>query len=132
MHYQRLRVTENLLLDLNEETWHCAGCSHPLISAREPYKHGCLVAERDPREVHRPVVEGEYTFCPDPAWVRIVEFYCPACGKQIETEYLPPGHPITADLELDLASIKRRLQRGELVIKEGHLWPADDVEAQHG
>lgn len=132
MHYERLRVTENLDLDLNDEMWRCVGCGHALIPARQQYKHGCLVAERDPREVHRPVVEGDYTFCPDPEWVRIIEFYCPACGKQIETEYLPPGHPITEDIDIDIDSVKSRLRSGEIVIKNGHLCPADEAEEQHG
>lgn len=131
MHYERLRVTENLDIDLNDEMWHCAACGYGLISARDQYKRGCLVAERDPREVHRPVVEGEFTFCPDPEWVRIIEFYCPECAKQIETEYLPPGHPITMDMELNIDTIKRRLDKGEIVIKDGHLCPAEDVEKDH-
>jgi acetophenone carboxylase len=50
-----------------------------------------------------------------------VEFYCPQCGTQIETEYLPPGHPITWDIEINLDALKRRLDSGELVIKENRL-----------
>ncbi len=50
-----------------------------------------------------------------------MEFYCPGCGTQIETEYLPPGHPITHDIELDVASLKERLARGELSIQENRL-----------
>ena len=70
-------------------------CGRELISARENYKRGCLVAERDPSEIHPPIIEGEYSFSPDPDWVRVLEFDRPGCGKQVETEYLPPGHPIT-------------------------------------
>ena len=50
--------------------------------------------------------------------MRIVEFYCPGCGTQIETEYLPPGHPITYDIEIDIDSLKERLRKGEFVIHE--------------
>jgi len=50
-----------------------------------------------------------------------VEFYCPGCGTQIETEYLPPGHPITWDIEIDVDSLKTRLSSGELVIKNQRL-----------
>jgi acetophenone carboxylase len=53
--------------------------------------------------------------------VRIVEFYCPGCGTQIETEYLPPGHPITHDIEIDLEALKKRLESGELVLKNQRL-----------
>lgn len=119
----RLRFTEYLDLDLDDESWHCNRCGRQLISARENYKRGCLVYERDPREVHPPIIEGEYTFSPDPAWIRILEFYCPGCGAQVETEYLPPGHPITVDIEVDIDRLKARLAYGELVIHEGRLQP---------
>lgn len=119
----RLRFTEYLDLDLDDESWHCNRCGRQLISARENYKRGCLVYERDPREVHPPIIEGEYTFSPDPTWIRILEFYCPGCGAQVETEYLPPGHPITVDIEVDIDRLKARLAYGELVIHEGRLQP---------
>lgn len=117
----RVRFTEYLDLDVDRERWHCHSCGQDLIAARENYKKGCLVAERDPREIHAPGLEGEYTFSPDPAWARIVEFYCPNCGRQIETEYLPPGHPITHDIELDVDSLKARLKTGDLRIIDGKL-----------
>jgi len=118
---QRIRFTEYLDLDVEREQWHCHSCDHALIGARQSYKRGCLVAERDPREIHAPVLEGEYSFSPDPDWSRIVEFYCPNCGRQIETEYLPPGHPITHDIELDVDSLKARLKSGDYVIVNGKL-----------
>jgi acetone carboxylase, gamma subunit len=112
-----LRITEYLDLNLDREHWQCNRCGHALGQAREDYKRGCLVYDRDPREVHAPLIRGQFTFAPDPLWVRIVEFYCPGCGTQIETEYLPPGHPITHDIEIDLDSLKKRLESGELVLK---------------
>jgi acetone carboxylase, gamma subunit len=118
---KRIQITEYLDLDLDTETWHCNRCDHALISARKNYKEGCLVYNRDPREIHPPIIEGEYTFSPDPNWIRILEFYCPGCGAQIETEYLPPGHPITYDIEIDLDSLKERLDQGELEIKDKRL-----------
>ena len=118
---ERLRVTEYLELDLDAEMWHCNRCGHLIGPAGHNYKEGCLVHERDPREIHRPVVEGEFTLAPDPEWVRIVEFYCPGCGAQVETEYLPPGHPIIHDIELDIPRLKERLSSGELTIRENRL-----------
>jgi acetone carboxylase gamma subunit len=53
--------------------------------------------------------------------VRIVEFYCPGCGTQIETEYLPPGHPITHDIEIDIDMLQQRIESGELTIEENRL-----------
>ena len=50
---------------------------------------------------------------PNAEWVRIIEFYCPGCGRQVETEYLPPGHPITHDTEMDVDALKARLAAGE-------------------
>jgi acetone carboxylase gamma subunit len=48
----------------------------------------------------------EFTFAPDPAWCRILEFYCPGCGTMVETEYLPPGHAPTFDMEIDIDALK--------------------------
>jgi acetone carboxylase gamma subunit len=115
----RIRFTEYLDLDLDSEQWRCNRCDADLGSARRPYKEGCLVNERDPREIHPPLIEGDFTFSPDPDWVRILEFYCPGCGTQIETEYLPPGHPITVDIEIDLDKLKARLASGEITVVDG-------------
>ena len=117
----RLRVTEYLDLDLDRELWLCNRCGRELGSARDNYKKGCLLNDRDPREIHPPLVTGAYNFSPDPQWVRIVEFCCPGCGTQMETEYLPPGHPITHDIEIDLDRLKERLRSGEFVIRKQRL-----------
>ncbi len=124
---ERIRMTEYLDLDLDHERWHCNRCGRALISARENYKKGCLLYNRDPREIHLPLLEAEFTFSPDPEWVRIIEFYCPGCGIQIETEYLPPGHPITHDIELDIDSLKARLAKGELTVRNGKLAPMEVI-----
>jgi acetone carboxylase, gamma subunit len=107
------RITEYLDIDLEGERWHCHRCGHELGSARENYKKGCLIAHRDPQEVHPAVVEGEYGFAPDPEWCQIVEFYCPNCAVLLEVEYLPPGHPLTHDIELDIDALKARAVAGE-------------------
>ena len=116
-----LKVAENLLLAVDRECWQCGHCGRDLGDARVNVKRHLLVAERDPREIHPPLIEGEFSFAPNPEWVRILEFYCPGCATQIETEYLPPGHPITHTTALDLDSLKRRLAAGELRIEDGHL-----------
>ena len=105
----RRQITEYMDIDLEKELWCCNRCGKELISARDNYKKGCLVAERPLEEVHPPMTDGQtYSFCPDPDFCRILEFYCPSCGTLIENEYLPPGHPITHDIELDLDAVKRR------------------------
>ena len=98
-------ITEALAIDTETEMWVCRNCGKTLNSAHENYKKGCLVSERDPTEVHNPEVDTEYNFAPDPDWTRIVEFYCPDCGLMIENEYLPPGHPITYDIDIELDSL---------------------------
>ena len=117
----KIRVTEYLDLDVEQEKWFCNRCGHELGHARQNYKRGCLVHDRDPREIHPPLVSGEFNFSPDPLWVRIVEFYCPSCGVQMETEYLPPGHPLTWDIEIDLDRLKERLKTGEYKIRKQRL-----------
>lgn len=123
-----IRFTESVDLDLDNECWSCNRCRRTLGSARDTYKRGCLVYERNPTEIHPPLIEGEYTFSPDPDWVSILEFYCPQCGVQIETEYLPPGHPITVDIEVDLDRLKQRFESGELVLQDGRLQLATDQQ----
>ena len=106
------RVTEYLVIDTATERWRCERCGADLGPARGSYKEGCLVAERDPREVHPARVEGAYTFAPDPDWCRLLEFYCPGCLALVEVEYLPPGHPITHDIEIDVDVLKATLAEG--------------------
>ena len=110
---KRIRVTEYLDVDLDREMWCCHVCRRDLVSARENYKRGCLVYDRDPRTIYALAVEGENDFAPDPAWCRILEFYCPGCGSMVETELLPPGHPITWDIQLDVDALKERLRQGD-------------------
>lgn len=105
----RINITEYLAVDLTDETWRCRRCDHVLNGARENYKEGLLVYDRDPREVHRPIIDPDaydFTYAPDPSWCRIVEYYCPGCGTQVEAEYLPPGHPLPHDIELDIDSLR--------------------------
>ncbi len=105
----RVRITESLDIDLISEQWCCNRCGFALIGARSNYKEGCLIRAREPAAVYQPlVVQEPYTFSPDPAWCRIVEFYCPQCGVMFENELLPPGHPLTHDIELDLEKLKTK------------------------
>jgi len=105
---RRRRITEYLVLDIDARTWRCHRCDHELGSAERSYKEGCLVYDRDPRTIYPPAPDGDWSFAPDPSWCRIVEFYCPGCGTMVEAEVLPPGHPITHDLEPDLDSLDQR------------------------
>lgn len=108
----KVQITEYLEVDLTRELWCCNRCTKDLGPARENYKKFCLVYDRDPRTIHlaytEPDPETGMTYAPDPGWCRIVEFYCPQCGVMVENEYLPPGHPLTHDIELDIDALRAR------------------------
>ena len=109
-------ITAALSIDLNSETWECTRCHTALGNARAPYKEGLVVRQRDPGEVHAPILDRErydFTFAPDPKWCRILEYFCPHCGLQVEVEYLPPGHPPSHDIELDIDALKAQWSRRE-------------------
>ena len=99
-------ITEYLEIDLGTETWHCRVCGHVIGPARESYKRGLLLHDRDPREIYDAKIDGAYSYAPDPEWCRVLEFICPECATLIEVEYLPPGHPVTHDIELDIDALK--------------------------
>lgn len=101
----RKEITEYLAIDLESRDWVCRSCEMSLCDAEQSYKRGCDVRERNPREVHQPLVEAEHDFAHDPEWVRIIEFYCPGCQTMVENEYLPPGHPITEDIDIDVDAL---------------------------
>lgn len=102
------QLGECLDLDLEKEVWCCNRCGFELISARENFKKGCLIYARDPRTITQPLVDEEFNFATNPDWARFVEFYCPQCGVLMDCETLPPGHPITWDIQPDIDNIKRR------------------------
>jgi acetone carboxylase gamma subunit len=122
----RVPMTEYLFIDLDSERWLCRICGHDLGDARGNYKEGTLVYDRDPREIHPPILDPEkyeFTFSPDPSFCRILEFYCPQCGTQIEAEYLPPGHPPTVDMIWDIDSLREKWNasgdNAEIVVNYG-------------
>jgi acetone carboxylase, gamma subunit len=105
----KVLVTEYLRINLDSEMWECRRCDRPIFSARGNYKRGLKVYDRDPREIHKPLLdEKKYrrTFSPDPKWCRILELYCPGCGTMVEVEYVPPGHPPMHDIDLDIDALK--------------------------
>ena len=105
----KVLITEYLRINLQTEMWECRRCDRAHISARDNYKRGLLVFDRDPREIHKALLDParyQRTFAPNPAWCRILEYYCPDCGTLVETEYLPPGHPPLHDIELDIDALR--------------------------
>lgn len=110
---KRFVVTEYLEIDLEDKMWQCRRCGQKLIEADRNYKEGCLVYARDPATLYNPVIENQrYSFSPHKDVCNFVEFYCPNCGVLIETEALPPGHPPTFDIQLDLESLQGEVTHG--------------------
>ena len=116
----KVLMTEYLRIDLDEEQWECRVCNHVVGPATKSYKEGLLVHNRDPREIHPPIIDPEkyrFTFSPDPEWVRILEYYCPSCGTMVENEYAIPGHPPLHDMEVDLPALKAQWSTREEVLE---------------
>lgn len=114
----KVLMTEYLRIDLEKELWECRVCNHVVGPATKSYKEGLLVHNRDPREIHPPIIDPEkyrFTFSPDPDWVRILEYYCPSCGTMVENEYAIPGHPPLHDMEVDLPALKAQWSTREEV-----------------
>jgi acetone carboxylase gamma subunit len=129
----KVLMTEYLRIDLDTEIWQCRVCSHDIGPARSNYKEGLLVYNRNPQDIHPPVIDPEkyeFTFSPDPEWVRILEYYCPQCGTMVETEYTIPGHPPLYDMEVDLDALKAQWsKRDELT--EAVVGPDVSPERHH-
>ena len=53
----RVPMTEYLLIDLDTERWVCRVCDNDFGDARGNYKEGTLVYDRDPREIHQPIID---------------------------------------------------------------------------
>lgn len=126
---QKVLVTENLRINLESELWECRYCDAELSSARDNYKRGLLVYDRDPREIHQPLLDPEkygFTYAPWAQWCRILEYYCPRCGTMVETEYLPPGHPPERDIDLDFDALKAQWRDVE-VAEHAHANPGEVI-----
>lgn len=128
----RVPMTEYLVIDLETERWTCRVCGQDMGDARDTYKKGTLVYDRDPREIHQPIIDPEryeYTFSPDPMYCRILEYYCPGCATQIECEYLPPGHPPAIDMIIDVDALRAQWEAHGVDAEEAHIYgPGEDAQ----
>ncbi len=108
----KVRVTESLDIDLDSEKWYCHSCGQMMNSAREPFIKGTLVYEKATNEIYGdPIKLSEDTtisYAPDPDFMRVIEFYCPGCGALISIQYLPAGHPVPVEIQLDIDHLKAR------------------------
>src|SRR3546814_4795624 len=93
--FMKVLITEYLRINLDTEKWECRRCDHVHGNARDNYKRGMLVYDRDPREIHKPLLDTkmyERTYSPDPTWCRILEYYCPQCGTDRTSTRLNSSH----------------------------------------
>ena len=83
-----LRYGDMVEWDLARDVTRCVRCSHELASAGEDFRLGCLVEESD-TSMAGPVRGQDY------GTRRLVlrRFYCPGCGRQLETEVAMPSGP---------------------------------------
>jgi len=112
------RITETVEIDLDKEMWRCCRCHTEIYSARDSYLKGCLAYERPADEIYGPPIplkQGSeaISYAPDPDFMRVVEFYCPSCGTTITVQYLPPGHPIVMEIQLDIDKLKEKATPGK-------------------
>ena len=109
-----VRITEYLDVDLDSGMWRCHVCGRGLVDASENYKKGCVVYERDPKEIYPPVFpDAEFNLSVADGYGIFVEFYCPGCGIMIENELLPAGYRPTHDIELDLEALRAKYSEGK-------------------
>jgi acetone carboxylase gamma subunit len=106
-------ITEALEIDLDKEMWRCRRCHCEIHPAREPYVKGCLAYQRPAGEIYGPPIpvkqdSAEISYAPEQDFMNVIEFYCPECGAMITIQYLPQGHPIVTDIELDIDKLKER------------------------
>ena len=80
-------------------------CGHSFGDYRKNWKLQAHICVRDTQESLREIYPN--SDIPDPNWMEIREFICPACGALHEVEACAPGYPIVHDFEPDLEGFYR-------------------------
>lgn len=80
-------------------------CGHSFGHWRRNWKFSAAIIVRDTEEALREIYPN--SDLPDPAWMEIREFLCPACGTLHEVEAAAPGYPVVHDFEPDLEGFYR-------------------------
>ena len=115
----RIHVAEYLDLDVDSERWHCHSCGHDVGDARENYKTGLLIHERDPGEIHRPMIDGRVHLRPEPRVDADHRVLLPGLRPaRSRPSTCPRVIPITHDTEIDIDALQRKLASGELRVDE--------------
>jgi acetone carboxylase gamma subunit len=80
-------------------------CGHDFCAHDRNWKMEALVFVRADAEAYAEIFPGKAA--PDPDWCELREFYCPSCARQLETEALPPGHPVVHEFLPDIEGFYR-------------------------
>ncbi|MEX2194405.1 MAG: hydantoinase B/oxoprolinase family protein [Thermoleophilaceae bacterium] len=80
-------------------------CGHDLCAHDANWKMEAVVFVRDSDELMREVYPKMGHA--DPEWMELREFHCPSCGRQLETEAVPPGYPVTHEFLPDVEGFYR-------------------------
>lgn len=111
---ERVAFADPILLPVSDHLFICQSaegrvtkceCGHSFGPYRRNWKLGAAIRVRDTEEALREIYPN--SDIPDPEWMEIREFLCPACGTLHEVEAAAPGYPIVHDFEPDLEGFYR-------------------------
>ncbi len=97
----KLAYGDLMMFDFDSDQITCLRCSHVLGSARDDFRHGSLVIDAE-TSAAGPVRGQDYAS----DTVRLLLFYCPGCGRQLESEVAAPSG-IRAGFRLSNALVSR-------------------------
>jgi acetone carboxylase, gamma subunit len=80
-------------------------CGHSFGDYKKNWKLKANISVRNTEKSLREIYPN--SDIPDPNWMEIREFLCPACGHLHEVEACAPGYPIVHDFEPDLEGFYR-------------------------
>lgn len=110
----RVAWDDPILLPVGDRLFICDGgegrvtrceCGHSFGDYRENWKLKAVINVRNTEASLREIYPN--SDLPDPDWMEIREFFCPACAHLHEVEAAAPGYPIVHDFQPDLEGFYR-------------------------
>jgi N-methylhydantoinase B/oxoprolinase/acetone carboxylase alpha subunit/acetone carboxylase gamma subunit len=80
-------------------------CGHDFCPPSRNWKMEAAIHVRDDAAKLLEVYP-KMAYC-DPEWMELRELYCPSCGRQLETEAVPPGYPVVHEFLPDIEGFYR-------------------------
>jgi N-methylhydantoinase B len=93
-----IAIGEDVWLDREEDSYHCAHCATVTGFVEEHAKSRLVVHEGEVAEISA-LFEDPAIYVDDPVVWR--EYYCPGCGVRLSTEVARPGDPQLAEIRLE-------------------------------